>query len=190
MSEVKITPFEVSIAPNDVADLRDRLKRTRWTDWLPNSGWGYGTDPDYLKRLCAYWQDDYDFGGYVTRLNAFPQYIADVEGERLQFYHVPSKVPTAKPLVLVHGWPGSVVEFLDLIGPLSNPEAYGGDAADAFHVVVPSLPGYGYSGPTRRQGVNRSEEQTSELQSLMRISYAVFCLKKKNTTNRRHVPNR
>src|SRR3546814_18925305 len=98
MSEVKITPFEVSIAPNDVADLRDRLKRTRWTDWLPNSGWGYGTDPDYLKRLCAYWQDDYGFGGYVTRLNAFPQYIADVEGERLQFYHVPSKVPTAKTL--------------------------------------------------------------------------------------------
>ena len=150
----KITPFEVSLAADDIADLRGRLKRTRWTDWLPGSGWGYGVDADYLKRLCAFWQDGFDFDAHLARLNAWPQFKAEVDGETIQFYHVPSKVPGARPLVLVHGWPGSVVEFLDLIGPLSDPEAHGGDPADAFHVVVPSLPGYGYSGPTRNQGVN------------------------------------
>lgn len=154
MTNVTITPFEVALTADEVADLRDRLKRTRWTDWLPDSGWSYGVDEAYLKRLCAYWQDGFDFDAHVARLNAWPQYLAEVQGERLHFYHVPSKVPTARPLVLVHGWPGSVVEFIDLIGPLTDPEAHGGDAADAYHVVVPSLPGYGFSGPTRSQGVN------------------------------------
>lgn len=154
MAEAVVTPFEVRVAPEEIADLRDRLARTRWTDWLPDAGWGYGVDETYIKRLCAYWRDGYDFDAYVARLNAWPQYHAEMDGERIQFYHVRSKVPTARPLVLVHGWPGSVVEFLDLIGPLSDPEAHGGRAEDAFHVVVPSLPGYGYSGPTRGQGVN------------------------------------
>lgn len=157
MDNVTIAPFTVAVSRDEVADLRDRLKRTRWTDWLPDAGWGYGTEESCLRRLCAYWQDGFDFDAHLARLNAFPQYLADIDGERLHFYHVASQVPTARPLVLVHGWPGSVVEFLDLVGPLSDPEAYGGDAADAFHVVVPSLPGYGFSGPTRRQGVNAAE---------------------------------
>ena len=154
MSDTRIEPFTVTLDTADIADLKARLSRTRWPDWLPEAGWEYGTDPDYLKHLCTYWQDGFDFDGHQRRLNAFPQYLAETGGERLHFYHAPSKVPTARPLVLVHGWPGSVVEFLDLIGPLSDPEAHGGDAGDAFHVIMPSLPGYGYSGPTRSHGVN------------------------------------
>lgn len=154
MSAITIKPFEVVIDPADIADLRGRLARTRWTDWLPETRWTYGTDETFIKRLCSYWQDGFDFGAFTARLNAYPQFLAETHGEQLHFYHVRSPVATARPLVLVHGWPGSVVEFLDLIGPLSDPEAYGGKAEDAFHVIVPSLPGYGFSGPTRHTGVN------------------------------------
>ena len=154
MTDMIITPFTVAVDDADIADLRRRLGATRWSDWLPSSGWSYGVDEDYLKRLCAYWQNGYDFSGYAARLNAWPQFLGTLGGEQIQFYHARSSVPTARPLVLVHGWPGSVVEFLDLIGPLSDPEAHGGRAEDAFHVVVPSLPGYGYSGPTRGKGVD------------------------------------
>lgn len=154
MTALQITPFAVSLSAEDVADLRGRLSRTRWTDWLPGSGWSYGIDRDYLAKICRYWQDGFDFTAHVARLNGHLQFRAEVGGETIQFYHVRSPVPTARPLVLVHGWPGSVVEFVDLIGPLTDPEAHGGDAEDAFHVVVPSLPGYGYSGPTRNPGIN------------------------------------
>lgn len=154
MAQTVVTPFEVRVESGEIADLRDRLARTRWTDWLPGSDWAYGVGEGYIKQLCAYWRNGFDFDAHVARLNAWPQYIAERDGERMHFYHARSKVATARPLVLVHGWPGSVVEFLDLIGPLSDPEAYGGQAEDAFHVVVPSLPGYGYSGPTRGQGVD------------------------------------
>jgi len=150
MFEPTITPFEVITSPDDIADLRDRLARTRWTDQLPDAGWDYGTELSFLRRLCEYWRSDYDFDGYARRLNAHPQFLAEMKGEQIQFYHVRSRVPTAKPLLLVHGWPGSVLEFLDLIGPLTEPD----DPADAFHVVVPSLPGYGYSGPTRSHGID------------------------------------
>jgi microsomal epoxide hydrolase len=154
MTDAVITPFEVSISAEDIADLRARLARTRWPDWLLGTGWSYGTDEAYIKRLCAYWREGFDFSSFVKRLNAFPQFLAEAEGERLHFYHVRSKVAGARPLVLVHGWPGSIVEFLDLIGPLSDPAAYGGDPVQAFDVIVPSLPGYGFSGPTRAPGVN------------------------------------
>jgi microsomal epoxide hydrolase len=154
MTDAKITPFQVQVSRAEIDDLRDRLAKTRWTDQLPGAGWSYGTELGYLRALCAYWQREYDFAGYAARLNAFPQYLAEIDGERIQFYHARSKLEGARPLLLVHGWPGSVVEFLDLVGPLTDPVAHGGDAADAFHVVLPSLPGYGYSGPTRCEGVD------------------------------------
>ena len=157
MTLVSIEPYTVDIAVEDIADLRSRLGRTRWTDWLPDTGWDYGTQESCLKRLCTYWQDGFDFNKFSDRLNAHPQFLANVDSERLHFYHVRSQVPNARPLVLIHGWPGSVVEFLDLIGPLSDPEAYGGQASDAFDVIVPSLPGYGFSGPTRAKGVNAQQ---------------------------------
>ena len=167
MNDIAIQAFHASLSENEVADLRNRLAQTRWPDWLPGSDWSYGVDGAYLKKLCDYWQHDFDFDGHVARLNAWPQYVSEIEGERLHFYHVPSRVPTARPLILVHGWPGSVVEFLDLIGPLSDPEAHGGDPADAFHVVVPSLPGYGFSGPTRNHGVNIAKA-ASMMNAIMR----------------------
>src|ERR1700712_2883226 len=90
VGEAVITPFAVQVAPDEIADLRNRLACTRWTDWLPGAGWSYGVDEAYLKRLCAYWQDGYDFAGYVARLNAWPQYIGEMDGEQIQFYHVRS----------------------------------------------------------------------------------------------------
>lgn len=176
MIDVSIKPFKVEISAEDIADLRSRLARTRWTDWLPDSGWGYGTEENYIKKLCAYWQDGFDFGKFVDRMNAYPQFLADVDGEALHFYHVRSKVSNARPLVLVHGWPGSVVEFLDLIGPLSDPEAHGGSASDAFDVIVPSLPGYGFGGPTRSKDVNAHKIGAMIAATMKKLGYARYFL--------------
>lgn len=147
-------PFKVQVSDAEIADLRARLARTRWADQLPEAGWAYGTERVYLQSLCDYWRDQYDFTGYAARLNAFPQFLTEIDGERLHFYHVRSPEPGAHPLVLLHGWPGSVVEFLDVVRHLTDPRANGGDPGDAFHIVLPSLPGYGYSGPTRSKGVD------------------------------------
>lgn len=141
-------PFRVSVSDEAVADLRERLARTRWPDQLPEAGWDYGSELRYMQSLCTYWREEYDWQGYAARLNAHPHFVTDVDGLRMHFYHLPSPEPGARPLVLTHGWPGSVVEFLDVMAPLSDPRAHGGDPADAFHVVVVSLPGFGYSGPT------------------------------------------
>lgn len=137
-------PFEVRVHDDEVADLRDRLARTRWPERETVDGWEQGTPLDFTRALCEHWADGYDFG-FVDRINAFPQLRTEIEGLGIHVLHVPSPEPDALPLVLTHGWPGSVVEFLDVIGPLSDPRSHGGDPADAFHVVVPSLPGYGWS---------------------------------------------
>lgn len=174
--KVSIAAFEVTFVQEDIDNLRSRLARTRWPDWLPDSGWNSGTDEDYIKQLCAYWRDDYDFAKLASRLNAHPQYLADVEGETLHFYHVRSQVPTARPLVLVHGWPGSVVEFLDLIPSLVDPESHGGKASDAFHVIVPSLPGYGFSGPTKSHGVTTAKAGAMIAAVMQQLGYERYFL--------------
>lgn len=107
---------------------------------------------DYLRDLCTYWREDYDWNAFEERFNAFDQYTTEIDGQRLHFYHVRSPESSAVPLLLPHGWPGSVAEFLDVIGPLSDPAAHGSDPDDAFDLVVPSLPGYGFSGPIRERG--------------------------------------
>jgi epoxide hydrolase len=137
-------PFEVSITDAEIADLRERLRRTRWPEPEPVDDWSQGLPLAYARELCRYWAEDYDFG-FAGRLNAFPQYRDTVDGLGIHFLHVRSPEPDAFPLVLTHGWPGSVLEFLDVLGPLTDPRAHGGDPADAFHVVAPSLPGYGWS---------------------------------------------
>jgi pimeloyl-ACP methyl ester carboxylesterase len=137
-------PFTVRIADADIADLRTRLARTRWPDAETVDGWQQGVPLAYLRDLCAHWADGYDFG-LAERVNAFPQVRVTVDGLGIHALHVRSPEPDALPLVLTHGWPGSVVEFLDVLGPLADPRAHGGDPADAFHVVAPSLPGYGRS---------------------------------------------
>jgi pimeloyl-ACP methyl ester carboxylesterase len=147
-----IEPFQVEVPATAIADLRDRLSRTRWPDQLPDAGWDYGTEEGFLQSLCAYWHEGYDLEGFAGRCNAFPQFRATIDGQPIHFIHARSPEPAARPLLLTHGWPGSVVEFLDVLGPLSDPVAHGGRAEDAFHVVAPSLPGYGFSGPTTERG--------------------------------------
>jgi pimeloyl-ACP methyl ester carboxylesterase len=141
---VAAEPFEVRITDAEIADLRERLGRTRWPEPEPVTDWSQGLPLAYAQELCRSWAEDYDFG-FVKRLNAFPQFRDRVDGLGIHFLHVCSPEPDAFPLVLTHGWPGSVLEFLDVLGPLTDPRAHGGDPADAFDVVAPSLPGYGWT---------------------------------------------
>jgi microsomal epoxide hydrolase len=158
-----VEPFRIAVPDADVEDLRRRIRAARWPDQMSDSGWSYGTNLDELQPLASYWADGYDWRAHEAELNSFPQFLTtiqgpsgpaerDSKGQRVHFLHVRSPHDDALPLVLSHGWPGSITEFTKLIGPLTDPTAHGGDAADAFHVVVPSLPGYGFSGPTTAPG--------------------------------------
>ncbi|MGH9026907.1 MAG: epoxide hydrolase family protein [Acidimicrobiia bacterium] len=149
---METTPFRIDVPDTVLDDLEARLANTRYSAAVDGAGWDYGTDRVYLEELCGYWRDDYDWRRHEASLNAFEQFTTDIDGERVHFLHVRSPVDSAFPLLLTHGWPGSVAEFLKVLGPLTDPLAHGGDAADAFHVVAPSLPGYGFSGPTHRKG--------------------------------------
>lgn len=142
-----ITPFRIEVPDTELEDLHARLDRTRWPAELPGDTWDLGVPVGYLRRLADYWRTGYDWPAQQAALNEVPQFTTTIEGQLIHFLHARSSEPHALPLVLTHGWPGSVVEFLDLIGPLTDPRAYGGDPGDAFHVVVPSLPGFGFSGP-------------------------------------------
>jgi pimeloyl-ACP methyl ester carboxylesterase len=138
-------PFRVEVPDAELDDLRLRLRRTRWAEAETVDDWSQGVPVAYLQRLCRYWADDYDWRATEARINAWPQLMVEIGGLGIHVLDAPSPHRGALPLVLTHGWPGSVVEFLDVLGPLTDPPAYGGDAADAFHVVCPSLPGYGFS---------------------------------------------
>ncbi|TCZ65415.1 epoxide hydrolase family protein [Roseicella aquatilis] len=138
-------PFTLAVPDAAIADLRARLALTRLPDQAPGDPWAYGTSVDYLSDLVAYWRDRFDWRRQEAALNAYPQYKVPLHGIDLHFLHVPGKGPNPTPLLLMHGWPGSVFEFLDIIPRLTDPAAFGGDPADAFTVVAPSLPGYGLS---------------------------------------------
>jgi microsomal epoxide hydrolase len=138
-------PFTLHVPDDAIADLRERLARTRFPDQAPGDPWAYGTDVEYLRQLVEYWRTGFDWRAEEARLNAFPQFKAPLHGIDLHFLHVPGQGPDPCPLLLLHGWPGSVYEFLDLIPRLTDPARFGGDPADAFTVVAPSLPGYGLS---------------------------------------------
>ncbi|MFD7097584.1 epoxide hydrolase family protein [Streptomyces xanthophaeus] len=147
-----IDPFRINIPQSDLDDLNERLDRTRWPDEIPGAGWDYGIPGDYLRELAQYWRHAYDWRAAEARLNAWPQFTTEIDGANIHFAHVRSPEPDATPLLLTHGWPGSIVEFTEVVGPLTDPAAHGGDPADAFHVVLPSIPGFGLSGPTRERG--------------------------------------
>jgi pimeloyl-ACP methyl ester carboxylesterase len=138
-------PFTLNIAEDAIADLRARLARTRFPDQAPGPAWAYGTDVAYLRELVEYWRTGFDWRAEEARLNAFPQYKIPLHGTDLHFLHVPGQGPNPFPLLLLHGWPGSVFEFMELIPRLTDPARFGGDPADSFTVVAPSLPGYGLS---------------------------------------------
>lgn len=150
--DIEIRPYRIDIAQADIDDLRRRLRETRWPAPSPEPGWGRGVPLDYLRELAAYWADGFDWRAQEAELNAVPQFRIEVESQPIHFIHVRSPEPDALPLVLTHGWPSSPVEFQRVIGPLTDPHAHGGDRADAFHVVLPSLPGYGFSTPVRGPG--------------------------------------
>src|SRR3984893_1233282 len=138
-------PFTLRVPEEAIADLRDLLARTRLPDQAPEDPWAYGTDVGYLRQLMEYWRSTFDWRAEEARLNAFPQFKVPLCGIDLHFLQVPGKGPAPCPLLLLHGWPGSVFEFLELIPRLTDPARFGGDPADAFTVIAPSLPGYGLS---------------------------------------------
>jgi len=138
-------PFTINVPDETLADLRWRLERTRWPDENPGGGWQYGTDLAYMKTLVTYWRQNYDWRVHEARLNRLRQFTAFVDGIELHFIHEPGVGPKPVPLLLSHGWPGSIVEFERLIPMLTDPARFGGDPADAFTVVAPSLPGYAFS---------------------------------------------
>jgi microsomal epoxide hydrolase len=141
----QVRPFSVHVSDAVLADLRERLARTRWPDEAPGSGWRHGTDLTYLRGLCEYWRDRYDWRAHEARLNAFPQFTVPLAGIDLHFIHARGTGPDPLPLLVSHGWPGSVWEFHQLIPRLTDPARFGADPRDAFTVVAPSLPGYGFS---------------------------------------------
>ena len=144
--------FEIHIPEAELDDLRDRLARTRWPQGPADSGWERGVPLAYLKGLAEYWAGGFDWREQERRLNELPQFITEIDGQPIHFVHVRSPEPDARPLILTHGWPSSPFEFLELIEPLTDPRTHGGDPADAFHVVLPSLPGYGFSTPVSEPG--------------------------------------
>ncbi|MFL2850887.1 MAG: epoxide hydrolase family protein [Pseudohongiellaceae bacterium] len=141
-----ITPFQISISDEDLEDLQLRLSLTRLPDQLNNISWEYGTDLNYMRELIGYWQDGFDWREQERQLNQFDQFKTVINDLNMHFIHQRSSNPDAIPLMVVHGWPGSVSEFSKIIGPLTDPLAYGGDISDSFHVIAPSLPGFGFSG--------------------------------------------
>lgn len=168
---MQIQPFTINIPQTALDDLHDRLARTRWPGELPGVGWSRGVALDYLQELADYWRTGYDWRKHEARLNEYPHYITTIDGQNIHFLHVRSPEPDALPLILTHGWPGSVVEFLKVIGPLSDPRSYGGDPADAFHLVIPSIPGFGFSGPARETGWNTGRVAKAWATLMNRLGY-------------------
>ncbi len=148
------TPFTIDIPDADVEDLRRRLRATRWAPELPGDGWKYGVDATWLKGMVADWAEHYDWRVHEAAMNAYPNFKVEIEGIPIHFVHVRGKGPNPLPIVLTHGWPWSFWDMRGLIGPLTDPAAHGGDPADSFDVVVPSLPGFAFSNPLQTHGVN------------------------------------
>jgi pimeloyl-ACP methyl ester carboxylesterase len=166
-----IEPFRIAVPDAELDDLRLRLARTRWPDELPGTGWDYGVPLGYARELVEHWGTDYDWRAQEKRLNGFEQYLTVVDGQRLHFLHVRSPEADALPLLMVHGWPGSIAEFIDVIGPLSDPAGHGGAPGDAFHLVVPALPGFGFSGPTTEKGWNSARTAVAFAELMRRLGY-------------------
>jgi pimeloyl-ACP methyl ester carboxylesterase len=171
---VTVTPFCVDIPQAQLDDLAARLANTRWPDQPEGLGWRLGAPVDYVRELAEYWRLEFDWRAQEERLNVLPHFTTEIDGATVHFVHVRSAEPNATPLLLTHGWPGSFVEFRHLVGPLTDPEAHGGDPADAFDVVVPSIPGFGFSGPPKDPdwGPDRVADAFAEL--MTRLGYERF----------------
>jgi pimeloyl-ACP methyl ester carboxylesterase len=167
----EITEFRIEIPEAELRDLRERLRRTRWPEAEAVDDWSQGVPLAYMHELCRYWADQYDWRQTEARLNSRPQFRTEIDGLAIHFLHVRSPQPDALPLVVTHGWPGSIVEFLKVIGPLTDPTAHGGEAADAFHLVCPSLPGYGFSDKPAERGWNVQRIANAWTRLMARLGY-------------------
>jgi epoxide hydrolase len=169
-----LRPFRIEVAQEQLDDLHDRLARTRWPDEIAGAGWRYGIPLAEVRDLAGYWRTSYDWGACQAGLNSFPQFTTSIDGANVHLLHVRSPEPGALPVVMTHGWPGSVVEFLDVIGPLTDPRAHGGDPADAVHLVLPHIPGYGLSGPTTQPGWDVARIARAWAELMRRLGYARY----------------
>jgi pimeloyl-ACP methyl ester carboxylesterase len=147
-----VRPFRIAVSDEVIADLRQRLRATRWPDAEPVADWTQGAPLAWIQDMCRYWAGEYDWRARESLFNRFDQFVAPIDGVDIHFIHQRSPHPAARPLLITHGWPGSLVEFHKVIEPLTDPAAHGGDAADAFHVICPSLPGFGFSGKPTETG--------------------------------------
>jgi len=170
----EIERFGIHVEDSVLEDLRDRLDRTRIPDQIEGTGWEYGIPLDYLAELVEYWRNAYDWRAQEARLNELEHFRTVIDDQSIHFVHARSADPDALPLLLVHGWPGSVVEFLDVIPRLTDPEAHGGTAADAFHVIAPSLPGYGFSEPPRTRGWDVWRVARAFVELMPRLGYTRY----------------
>ena len=175
MTEVSIPaavrPHHVEIPPSKLADLQQRLDRVEWPDELPGADWDYGVPLDYVRELVDRWRTGFDWRAQEARLNAYPQFTTTIDNQLVHFVHVRSPEPDALPLICTHGWPMSVFEYLDLVGPLTDPAAHGGDRVDAFDVVIPSIPGVAFSGPTAEPGWDVRRVARAWVELMARLGY-------------------
>ena len=169
-----IRPFTVAIPDSEIDDLKQRLANTRWPNRETVADWSQGVRLENAASLITYWEQEYDWRRFEAELNQFPQFLTEIDGLDIHFIHVKSKNPNAMPLILTHGWPGSIVEFLKLIGPLTDPVAYGGDAEDSFDVVIPSLPGFGFSGKPTETGWDVIRIASAWAQLMKRLGYTTW----------------
>jgi pimeloyl-ACP methyl ester carboxylesterase len=173
-SSPAIVPFKIHVPDSVLRDLKRRLAQSRFADEFPDAGWDYGTNLAYLKSLVDYWRDKYDWRAQEKRLNGFDQFTTTIDGVDIHFIHQKSKNPNAMPLLLLNGWPSSIVEYEKVIGPLTDPVAYGGRAEDSFDVVIPSMPGFGFSGKPRERGYSPERIARMWIQLMARLGYTRY----------------
>jgi pimeloyl-ACP methyl ester carboxylesterase len=169
-----IRPFHVHVPESELTDLRDRINATRWPEREPVGDASQGVQLATLKKLARYWANDYDWRKCEARLSSLPQFLTEIDGLDIHFIHARSKHENALPLILTHGWPGSIIELLKIVEPLTDPTAYGGTEADAFHVVIPSMPGYGFSGKPTETGWGPEHIARAWIELMRRLGYTKF----------------
>ncbi len=167
-------PYTIHVTDDVLDDLRERLGRTRWPDAVDGAGWDYGANLDYIRELAEYWRTGFDWRAQEARLNSLPNYRAEVGGMGIHFIHVRGNGPHPLPIVLTHGWPSTFLEELEILPLLADPAAHGGDAADAFDVVIPSLPGYGFSDRPSQKGTNPKRTAALWTELMQGLGYSRF----------------
>jgi epoxide hydrolase len=167
-----VVPFKIQVPDAVLEDLKHRLEQARFADEIPDANWDYGTNAAYLKALVGYWRDKYDWRAQERRLNQFDQFKTSIDGVDVHFIHQRSKQPNATPLLLLNGWPSSIVEYAKVIGPLTD----GGSAGDSFNIVIPSMPGYGFSGKPRERGFNQDRIAGMWVRLMARLGYGRYAV--------------